>query len=419
MTRDETAFGGTLIGHAATVGVTLILLLLFGLVSGRLNRGLPVQQPPPPAQGVEGKGPDANVAVPPTPEPLTEPIQDFEPTDVAAPPAPPDEEALKELGPDERNTVEIYAKVNRGVVNITTEAESYGFFGEEMSKEGSGSGFVIDAQGRVLTNFHVIQGADSVRVTLFDGSAHAAEVVGVDANNDVAVLRVDAPGDKLFPMSLGDSSNLLVGQKIMAIGNPFGLERTLSTGVISSLDRSLRAKNGRMIKGIIQTDAAINPGNSGGPLLNSRGQVIGMNTAIISSVGQSAGVSFAVPINSISRILKSLIENGRVVRADLGLTRVYTTDAGLLVLAVAEGGPAEQAGIRPIQMKVERVGPGFLRRSLDPTTADLIVAVEHKRVKTLDDLLTEIEKHQPGDTARITVVRDGKPMDIPVTLGSS
>ncbi len=415
MTRDETAFGGSFTSHAATAALTLLTaLLLFGLMPRIARRRPPLK--PPPGRAIVGERPDAAV---PAPMPLTEPIQDFEPADSAAGPTPPDEETLKQLEPDERNTVEIYARVNRGVVNITTEAASYGFFGEEMSKEGSGSGFVIDDQGRVLTNFHVIQGADSVRVTLFDGSAHPAEVVGVDANNDVAVLRVDAPSEKLFPMSLGDSSNLLVGQKILAIGNPFGLERTLSTGVISSLDRSLRAKNGRMIKGIIQTDAAINPGNSGGPLLNSRGRVIGMNTAIISSVGQSAGVSFAVPINSISRILKSLIENGRVVRADLGLTRVYTTDAGLLVLAVAEGGPAEQAGIRPIQLKVERIGPGFLRRSLDPTTADLIVAVEHKRVRTLDDLLTEVEKHQPGETVRITVVRDGKPMDIPVTLGSS
>jgi S1-C subfamily serine protease len=305
------------------------------------------------------------------------------------------------------------------VVNITTESEIQGFFGLEETSTGTGSGFVVDRQGHILTNFHVIQGADVVRATLFDGSAHAARVVGVDASNDVAVLKVDAEPDKLHPVSLGDSSKVLVGQKIMAIGNPFGLERTLTTGIVSSLDRSLKAKNGRMIKGIIQTDAAINPGNSGGPLLNTRGQVIGMNTAIISSVGQSAGVSFAVPINSIARILRQLIEEGRVIRADLGIARVYSTEQGLLVLAVAEGGPAERAGIRPIQVKLERLGPGFVRRSLDPESADLIVAVEHRRVKTVDELLTEVEKHQPGDTVRITVVRDGKPMDVPVQLGRS
>ncbi|AMV36271.1 S1C family serine protease [Planctomyces sp. SH-PL62] len=326
---------------------------------------------------------------------------------------------MKGLDPEERINVVVYANVNKSVVNITTESEVQGFFGAEETSTGTGSGFVVDKSGHVLTNFHVIQGADVVRVTLFDGSAHPATVVGVDASNDVAVLRIDASADMLHPVALGDSSLLLVGQKILAIGNPFGLERTLTTGIVSSLDRSLKAKNGRMIKGIIQTDAAINPGNSGGPLLNSRGQVIGMNTAIISSVGQSAGVSFAVPINSIARILGPLIKEGRVVRADLGISRVYTTESGLLVLAIAEGGPAERAGLRPIQVKIERLGSGFIRRSLDPESADLIVAVEHKRVKSVDELLTEVEKHQPGDTVRITVVRDGQPVDVPVKLGAS
>jgi S1-C subfamily serine protease len=328
------------------------------------------------------------------------------------------ESALKELDPEERNNVLVYARVNKSVVNVTTEAESHGFFGDETST-GTGSGFVTDQEGHVLTNFHVVQGADVVRATLFDGSTHPAAVVGADASNDVALLKIKASPDKLIPVDFGDSSRLLVGQKIMAIGNPFGLERTLTTGIVSSLDRSLRAKNGRMIRGIVQTDAAINPGNSGGPLLNTKGQVIGMNTAIISSIGQSAGVSFAVPINSITRILKPLIDEGHVVRADLGVTRFYATEEGLLVLALTDGGPAEKAGIRPIQMRIERVGPGFIRRSLDPDSADLIVAVDHKRVKTLDELLTEVEKHQPGQDARITVVRDGKPMDVVVKLGKS
>ena len=331
----------------------------------------------------------------------------------------PQADALKDLDAEERNNVVVYASVNKSVVNITTESEVQGFFGAEETSTGTGSGFVVDKQGHILTNFHVIQGADVVRATLFDGSAHPARVVGVDASNDVAVLKVEAEADKLNPVTLGDSSRVLVGQKIMAIGNPFGLERTLTTGIVSSLDRSLKAKNGRMIKGIIQTDAAINPGNSGGPLLNSRGQVIGMNTAIISSVGQSAGVSFAVPINSISRILRQLIEQGRVIRAELGVSRVYTTEEGLLVLAIAEGGPAERAGIRPIQVKIERLGPGFVRRSLDPDSADLIVAVDHKRVKTVDELLTEVEKHQPDEEVRITIIREGRPMDVSVQLGRS
>ncbi len=332
-------------------------------------------------------------------------------------PAPP-EDVLKDLDPEERNNVLVYSRVNKSVVNITTESEGLGFFGDETST-GTGSGFVIDKQGHLLTNFHVIQGAGAVRVTLYDGSAHTAKVVGQDASNDAAVLLIKAPADKLFPVTFGDSSRVLVGQKILALGNPFGLERTLTTGIISSLDRSLKAKNGRMIKGIIQTDAAINPGNSGGPLLNSRGQVIGVNTAIISQVGQSAGISFAVPINGITRILKPLIENGRVIRADLGITRVLSTEKGLLVVALVDGGPAEQAGIQPARIKEQRLGFGFVRPFLDVDSADLIVGVEHKRVKTVDEMLTEVEKHQPGEVIRVTVVRDGQPTDIQVRLGES
>jgi S1-C subfamily serine protease len=337
-------------------------------------------------------------------------------SEVQAPPPPQD--VLKELDPDERNNVKVYAAANKGVVNITTEAEGRGFMGDETST-GTGSGFVIDKQGHVLTNFHVIQNANSVVVTLFDGTQRSARLVGADASVDVAVIQVNVPPDKLVPLNLGDSSTLLVGQKILALGNPFGLERTLTSGIISSLDRSLKAKNGRTIKGIIQTDAAINPGNSGGPLLNSKGQVIGLNTAIVSQVGQSAGISFAVPINSIARILDQLIHNGRVIRADLGITRVFATREGLLVVNLVEGGPAEQAGIQPIRMREERLAPGIIRRSLDYESADLIVAVEHKRVRTVEELLTEVEKHSPGTTIRITVVRDGKPVDVPVRLGRS
>ena len=208
------------------------------------------------------------------------------------PAPPPPEDVLKELDPDERNNIRVYNAANKSVVNITTEAEVAGFFGDETST-GTGSGFVIDKQGHILTNFHVVHENDasrvSVQVKLFDGSAHEARVIGADATNDVAVLSIRVPPEKLFPLKFGDSSEVMVGQKILALGNPFGLERTLTSGIVSSLDRSIKAKNGRTIKGIIQTDAAINPGNSGGPLLNSRGQVIGMNTAIVSHVGQSAG----------------------------------------------------------------------------------------------------------------------------------
>jgi S1-C subfamily serine protease len=392
------------LAHAATAMITLVLCC--GLLSSGLGGRLLTAQ-------IVGR--QNRPQTPPAPEPASAARPPIE-TENQTPPSPAD--VLKDLDPDERNNVRVYAASNKSVVNITTEAEVSGFFGDETST-GTGSGFVIDKRGHILTNLHVIQQANSVRVTLFDGSRHDARVIGADASNDVAVLSIKVPAEKLFPVVLGDSSKVLVGQKILALGNPFGLERTLTSGIISSLERSLRAKNGRMIRGIIQTDAAINPGNSGGPLLNSGGQVIGMNTAIVSNVGQSAGISFAVPINAISRILDQLIENGRVIRADLGISRVYATGEGLLVVALVEGGPAERAGILPVSFKVEQIAPGIIRRSLDPETADLIVAVEHKRVKTVEELLTEVEKHRPGTTIRVTVVRDGKPIDINVRLGQS
>jgi S1-C subfamily serine protease len=345
---------------------------------------------------------------------------DAAPATPAVPPvAPPSlpEDLLKLVDADEQINIRVYAAVNRSVVNITTAAERSGFFGDETST-GTGSGFVIDKAGHILTNFHVVEGADSVQVTLADGSTHDTEIVGKDASNDVAVLRVKVPGEKLVPVALGDSSKLLVGQKVLAVGNPFGLERTLTTGIISSLDRSLKAKNGRMIKGIIQTDAAINPGNSGGPLLNSRGEVIGMNTAILSQVGQSAGISFAVPVNAIHRILRPLLEQGRVIRADLGVTRVYRHNDGLLVLGLVDGGPADRAGLRSIGVKVVRTAFGPVRR-LDPDSADVIVAIDGKPVTTVDDLLNEVESHAPGDCVTVTVLRAGRSVDVAVTLGES
>jgi len=325
--------------------------------------------------------------------------------------------ALAGVDAEEQVNIRVYAAANRAVVNITAAAEDRGLLGEEGSG-GSGSGFVIDVRGHILTNYHVVEGAESVQVTLADGSTHEAEVVGYDASNDVAVVRVDVPADRLTILPLGDSSNLLVGRKVLALGNPFGLERTLTSGIVSSLDRSLRAKNGRTIKGIIQTDAAINPGNSGGPLLDSRGEVIGVNTAIVSQVGQSSGIGFAVPINAIKRILKPLIDDGRVVRADLGVTRAYQTGEGLLVLGVVEGGPADLAGIRPIAVRVARSRFGMVRK-VDPESADLIVGIGGKDVRSVDDLLNEVESHAPGEAVRVQIIRGGKAIEVAVTLGSS
>ncbi len=378
--------------HVLTILVTLGLVALwFGPGRGPLNQ-------------IARQG--SAVAAAPT-EPAVPPV---------APPALP-ADILAKADADEQINIRVYAAVNRSVVNITTAAETSGFFGDETSS-GTGSGFIIDKDGHILTNYHVIEGADSVHVNLANGSTHDAKIIGQDASNDVAVLKIEAPAAQLVPVALGDSSKLLVGQKILAVGNPFGLERTLTTGIISSLDRSLKAKNGRMIKGIIQTDAAINPGNSGGPLLNSRGEVIGMNTAIISQVGQSAGISFAVPINAIQRILHSLIHNGRVIRADLGITRVYRGNNGLLVLGVSEGGPAERAGIKPIAVKLLRYGGGIVRR-LDPESADVILAIDGKTVRSVEDLLGEVESHAPGDSVTVTIERGGKTIEVQVKLGES
>ncbi|CAN5864614.1 trypsin-like peptidase domain-containing protein [soil metagenome] len=303
------------------------------------------------------------------------------------------------------------------MVNINTAAAVRGLFRDAIAS-GSGSGFLFDDRGHVLTNYHVIEEADLLQVGLFDGSVHDAEVIGADPNNDVAVLRIDAPPELIFPLTLGESASLRVGQKVLAVGNPFGLERTLTTGIVSSLDRTLKAKNGRIIKGIIQTDAAINPGNSGGPLLNARGEVVGINTAIYSEVGQSAGIGFAVPIDNINRILRQLIEEGRVVRADLGITRVYLHDEGLLVLDVVPDGPAERAGIRPVRVEYVRVRRS-IRPRIDPESGDIIIGVEGHRIRTVGELLTEVESHPIGETITVTVLRQGRPVDVPVTLGRS
>jgi S1-C subfamily serine protease len=399
----------TIAAHVVTAVVTLVLVLAGFGGYGCSRRPTPLAQIPGSPAPIGGS----------RPRPAAPGAGAYQLPAVAPPALPPD--LVKWIEADEQVNIRVYAAVNKSVVNITTESEAGGLFGDETST-GTGSGFVIDRQGHIMTNYHVVEGteegAGNVQVTLFDGSTFDARVVGLDASNDVAIVRIKAPSEKLFPVAMGDSSRLLVGQKILALGNPFGLERTLTSGIISSLDRSFKAKNGRTIKGIIQTDAAINPGNSGGPLLNAKGEVIGMNTAIISQVGQSAGISFAVPINAIVRIIRPLIEQGRVIRADLGVTRVFATNKGLLVLSLVEDGPADRAGIQPIRMRVVRYG-GMQFRRLDPDTADVIVAVDAKRVTNVDELLTQVEAHAPGEVARVTVLRDGRLVDVMVTLGQS
>jgi S1-C subfamily serine protease len=321
---------------------------------------------------------------------------------------------------EEQTNIAVYEAVNRGVVNINTKATvATGLFLMEVPSEGAGSGIVLDREGHVLTNFHVVEGAREIQAVLSDGSAHAARVIGIDPATDVAVIKVEAPEAILHPVAFGTSNDLRVGQRVFAIGNPFGLERTLTTGIISSLNRSLPTKTGRTIKSIIQTDAAINPGNSGGPLVDSGSHLIGMTTAIASRTGQSAGVGFAIPVGTLSRIVPQLIRQGKVVRPDAGIARVYQSDAGLVVAELAPDGPAERAGLRGFKIIRERrrQGPFTVETSrVDRAGADLIVAVAGQAVRTADDFLSAVESRNPGDQVLICVQREGHQLDVTVVL---
>ena len=326
----------------------------------------------------------------------------------------------REFTPEEQTNIAVYDAVNRSVVNINTKATvAKGLLLIEVPSDGAGSGIVVDTRGHILTNFHVVEAAKEIHVLLYDGSSHEARIVGIDPATDVAVIRVDAPPHLLQPVAFGTSNDLRVGQRVFAIGNPFGLERTLTTGIISSLNRSLPTRTGRTIKSIIQTDAAINPGNSGGPLLDSASLLIGMNTAIASRTGQSAGVSFAIPVGTLSRIVPQLIERGKVIRPDAGISRVYQSDQGLVVATLVPGGPAERAGIRGFRIVRERrrQGPFMVETErVDRAGADAIVAVGGQAVRTADDFLSVIESRNPGDQVLITVEREGHRLDVPVLL---
>ena len=339
---------------------------------------------------------------------------------VIAAPIGTDSRPQRKLTPEEKINIHVYESSNRSVININTKATvTSGFFLMESPSEGAGSGIVIDKQGHVLTNFHVVEGAQEIQAVLYDGSSHDASLVGVDPVTDVAVLRVGAPADLLVPVQFGSSNDLKVGQRVFAIGNPFGLERTLTTGIISSLNRSLPTRAGRTIKSIIQTDAAINPGNSGGPLLDSGSLLIGMTTAIASRTGQSSGVGFAIPVGTLERIVPQLITNGRVVRPDAGITRVYQTERGLLVATLSPGGAAERAGIRGFRVVREsrRQGPFVAEfERVDRSNADLIVGVDTVEIDTVDDFLTAIESKNPGDRVLIAIERQGHRLDVPLTL---
>jgi S1-C subfamily serine protease len=264
-----------------------------------------------------------------------------------------------------------------------------------------------------------VQNHGTISVTMYDSSTYEAEVVGTDPPNDLAVLRVKAPAEKLHPVELGDSANLKVGLRVFVIGNPFGLERTLTTGVISSLNRTLPVSKSRIIKGIIQTDAAINPGNSGGPLLDKHARLIGLNTAIIGPAKQSSGVGFAIPVNNIKRVVPQLVRHGRVIRADLGIIEVWQVEGrGLLVRKLARNGAAAEAGLRGPKVEIRR--RGFVEQHIvDPTKADMIVAVDDEKVTRFDELLAYVESKKPGDSVKLTLKRAGDTYEATVKLKGS
>ena len=319
------------------------------------------------------------------------------------------------LTAEEAVNVAVYEKLHKSVVNINTESTRTDFLFETQS-EGTGSGSVIDKSGHILTNWHVIANARNIRVTLFNGENYEAKVVGFDPPNDISIIRIDAPENDLFPITMGDSSKLKVGMRVLAIGNPFELERTLTTGIVSSLNRSLELQDNWTIKSIIQVDAAINPGNSGGPLLDLHGRLIGINTAIASKTGQSSGVGFAIPVNLVSRVVPELVQHGRVFRPEVGIQRVFETEEGLLVERLTPDGPADRAGIRGPTLLRQRRGP-FIFERLDRSTADLLVAVNAKKVRTVAEFRETIQSFKPGETVKLTVIRDNRRLDVSVELG--
>lgn len=323
--------------------------------------------------------------------------------------------------PEEAIHVNVYEAVNRSVVNISTRSVRPEAFLLVAEIEGNGSGSIIDQQGHILTNFHVIEGARNINVTLFNGESFAAELIGQDPDNDIAVLRIAAPAEMLLPIRWGESSQLRVGQHIIAIGNPFGFERTMSTGIISSLNRQITSRTRRTIRSVIQIDAALNQGNSGGPLLNARGELIGMNTAIATRSGDNAGIGFSIPVNTMSRVVPQLISTGRVARPTIGILQVFETENGLLIVNMTPGGPAEKSGLlgSSIQRRKTRSVLGMIEQeTVDHSQADLIIAIDETRVKQADDLLSVIETKRAGEVVRLTILRAGKALSIPVTLGS-
>jgi putative serine protease PepD len=315
----------------------------------------------------------------------------------------------------------IYQRTHQGVVEITATADSVNSFGSSGEQQASGSGFVYDENGDIVTNQHVVDGAQSLSVRFENGATYKAHLVGSDASTDVAVIKVDAPSSLLHPLTLGDSSSVVVGDGVVAIGSPFGLEGTVTSGIVSALHRSMTSPNNFTIADSIQTDAAINHGNSGGPLLNARGQVIGMNAQIESDSGGNEGVGFAIPSNTVRSIVTQLLSSGKVEHAYLGVS-VQTMPAsaaqqlgiaaGAEVGEVRPGTPADDAGLRG------STGSGTAAATAYPTGGDVITRVDGRRIESADQLTSLIDEKSPGDTISVTLVRDGKTRTVRITLAT-
>src|SRR5438270_1087135 len=325
------------------------------------------------------------------------------------------------LDGEEQNNISVYKKNIPSVVNVTSRAMAYDFFYGMVPQEGQGSGFVIDKEGHILTNYHVIADARQVEVTLHNRKKYKATIVGTDKSHDLAIVQIKAAD--LQPMILGDSTNLQVGQKVYAIGNPFGLAGTLTRGIVSSI-RQVQEPDGLVIEEAIQTDAAINPGNSGGPLLNWHGEVIGINTMIASSVGQSAGIGFAIPINTAKAVVNDLVTLGRVRRPALGIRTIpidpevanelgLAADYGLLIVQAVAGGSADRAGLRG---GTERA---YLGNTPIMIGGDLIVAIDGEKVESQQALAQVMNRHRAGDTVKVTIFRGKKQLEVPVVLGEA
>lgn len=318
------------------------------------------------------------------------------------------------LTSDEQSNIDLFERLSPSVVHVTNLARRRNRFSLDVTSipQGTGSGFVWNKDGIIITNFHVIKGAQAVHVTLADGSVWKAKPIGFEPDKDLAVLKIQAPVKLLTPIPVGRSGNLKVGQKVLAIGNPFGLDRTLTTGVISGLDREIKSVSGRPIQGVVQTDAAINPGNSGGPLLDSSGRLIGINTAIYSPSGAYAGVGFAVPVDTVNRLVPELIRYGKVTKPGLGVEIASASIArrlnikGALILRVVKGGPAANVGLRA----TTRDRYGRLR------LGDIITKLDGKSIRSADDLYRLVDRRKVGDRVSLEIVRGGKVLTTKVAL---